>query len=95
MNGLSPCLACRTKATRDERCRGAEQEHRAVERYRPAAEVAYREHARNTIAPSSETPRTSIRAAGRGAPTGRNATASAISTIPIGTLTRKMPRHDQ
>src|SRR3981189_2324319 len=45
--------------------------------------------------PSSETPRTSIRPVALAALVGMNFAASTISTIPIGTFTRKIPRQDQ
>ena len=44
---------------------------------------------------SSRIPWMSMRLAGRVAEAGMNFAVSAIKTRPIGTLTRKMPRHDQ
>ncbi len=46
-------------------------------------------------AASSTMPLTSTRLVGRVAEEGMNFAVSAIKAIPMGTLTRKMPRHDQ
>ena len=44
---------------------------------------------------SSAIPRMSMRLRARPDEDGMNLTVSAMSRMPIGTLTRKMPRHDQ
>ena len=50
--------------------------------------------AASSVLPSSSTPRMSNCRSGRRAVTGMNAQPGTTRMIPMGTFTRKMPRHD-